>query len=309
MKLKMLDLFSGIGGFSLAAHWTGKIETVAFCEIDDYASKVLNKNFPGVPVNRDIRELKNYGQYGSINIICGGFPCQPFSVAGKQRGKDDDRDLWPEMFRIIKEFKPAWVVGENVAGFVNMELDRTLSDLETEGYETQSFIIPACGVDAKHERKRVWIVSYSGHNARSSKQEQQCQEQAKKFRGMCTERLESRGVLENTRCKLREGSEFTGTDGSENKRGITDQLERSSKILANNERQGLEGQNWTEQESRDFTRCSLKKREFAEWPTEPGILRVANGVPSRIHRLKCLGNSIVPQVVYPIFEAIANTAI
>lgn len=158
-----LDLFSGIGGFALAARWSG-INTVAFCEIEPYAQKVLKKNFPSVPVFPDICKLKRSDIDESVDIVTGGFPCQPFSVAGRKKGTQDNRDLWPEMFRIIKEFKPTWVIGENVANFINMAFQRTKTDLESEGYEVQPFIIPACGVNAPHRRDRVWIVAYShGH--------------------------------------------------------------------------------------------------------------------------------------------------
>lgn len=155
-----LDLFSGIGGFALAARWAG-IDTVAFCEIEPFAQKVLEKNFPGIPIFSDICKLKRSDIHGSVDIITGGFPCQPFSIAGKKKGKNDDRDLWPEMFRVIKEFKPTWVIGENVANFVGMAFERTKTDLEGEGYEVQPLIIPACGVNAPHKRDRVWILAHS----------------------------------------------------------------------------------------------------------------------------------------------------
>ena len=154
--MKHLDLFSGIGGFALAAQWAG-IETVAFCEIDDFACKVLNKNFPGVPVHRDIRELDG-SLYAGIDLITGGYPCQPFSTAGKRKGADDPRHLWPEMFRVIKQARPPWVVCENVAGHITMGLDAVLSDMESIGYAGQAVVIPACAKDAPHERKRVWII-------------------------------------------------------------------------------------------------------------------------------------------------------
>ena len=157
--MKMLSLFSGIGGIDLAAEWAG-IETIAFCEIDPFCQKVLKKHWPDVPIFPDIKELRGE-DIGTVDIVAGGFPCQPYSVAGKQGGKEDDRDLWPEMFRVIQETKPTWIVGENVAGFVNMELERTLLDLESEGYETQTLIIPACAVNAKHQRYRTFIVGYS----------------------------------------------------------------------------------------------------------------------------------------------------
>lgn len=158
--MRVLDLFSGIGGFSLGLERAG-METVAFCEVDPFCRQILNKHWPDVPIHNDIRELNGKEYQGRIDLICGGFPCQPFSTAGKRKGKDDDRDLWPEMFRIIREVRPAWVIGENVAGFINMEFERTANDLEAEGYQVQAFNIPACAVGAPHERKRIWIVAHS----------------------------------------------------------------------------------------------------------------------------------------------------
>lgn len=158
--LTMLDLFSGIGGFSLAAEWTGRIRTVAFCEIEPFCQKVLKKHWPDVPIFSDIKELRGE-DIGTVDILTGGFPCQPFSCAGKQRGKEDDRYLWKEMFRLIKETKPTYIVGENVPGIINLALEDCFLDLEAEGYEVQSLIIPACAVNAPHRRDRVWIVAYS----------------------------------------------------------------------------------------------------------------------------------------------------
>ena len=154
------SLFSGIGGFDLAAEMAG-IENIFSCEIDEFCNKILEKNFPNAKRYRNIREFDGTPFRGTVNIVSGGFPCQPFSVAGKRQGKDDDRDLWPEMFRAIKEIRPDWVVGENVAGFVSMELERSLSDLESAGYEVQPFIIPACAVGAPHKRDRVWIIAHT----------------------------------------------------------------------------------------------------------------------------------------------------
>lgn len=160
-----LSLFSGIGGLDLAAEWAG-IETIGQCEWVEYPYKILCKHWPDVPKWRDICTLTKDDFYektglSTVDIISGGFPCQPFSVAGKRRGKKDDRYLWPEMLRIISELRPDWVVGENVAGIVSMELDTVLSDLEAEGYSTRTFIIPACGVNAPHRRYRCAIVANS----------------------------------------------------------------------------------------------------------------------------------------------------
>lgn len=164
-KLTHLSLFSGIGGLDLAAEMAG-IETVGQCEWADFQTKVLEKHWPDVPRWRDIRELTAESFYEktglrTVDIISGGFPCQPFSFAGKRGGKEDDRYLWPEMLRVIREIRPSWVIGENVPGIVNLALDTVLSELEDVGYTGQAFIIPACGVDAPHRRDRVAIVAYA----------------------------------------------------------------------------------------------------------------------------------------------------
>ena len=165
--IKILDVCSGIGGFSLGLEATGGFDTVAFCEFDEFCGKVLNKHWPDVPIYKDLKEIGNEPTrlIQEFDLICGGIPCQPFSLAGKQKGKEDDRHLWPYMYEIIKHKKPTWVIVENVGGFVNVALDDVCLDLETEGYATQSFIIPACGVEAPHRRERVWILGKNVGNA------------------------------------------------------------------------------------------------------------------------------------------------
>jgi len=158
--MKHLDLFSGIGGFALACKWAG-IETIGFVEIDKFCQQVLNKNFPGIPIIGDIKDVKEDTFKRPVDIITGGFPCQPFSVAGKRKGQSDDRFLWPAMCDIIKGYKPNWVLGENVTGIIDMAFYQVLSDLDDIGYETQAFIIPACAVNAPHRRDRVWFVAHT----------------------------------------------------------------------------------------------------------------------------------------------------
>jgi DNA (cytosine-5)-methyltransferase 1 len=168
MKLKVLDLFSGIGGFSLGLERTGHYETVAFCEIDKYCKLILKKHWKGIKIYDDVKEItKERLEADGIQIpdvITGGFPCQSFSVAGKRKGTSDSRYLWPEMFRIIKIFKSKFVIGENVRGIVNIEngvvFETVCTDLESEGYEVQPFLIPAASVGAPHRRERIWFIAH-----------------------------------------------------------------------------------------------------------------------------------------------------
>ena len=167
--MKLLDLFSGIGGFSLGAEYNN-IETIGFVEKDVFCQKVLRKHWPNVPILGDIRDVQR-DTFKSVDIVSGGFPCQPFSVAGKRRGTDDDRYLWDETIRVVSLYKPRWFVGENVEGIVNIQngmvLRQVQDDLEKEGFEVQCGIIPASGIGAWHQRKRVWIIAYSNSNRES----------------------------------------------------------------------------------------------------------------------------------------------
>jgi len=170
--MNFLDLFSGIGGFALGLERAG-MRVKAFCEIDPFCQKVLRKHWPHAPIYSDIRELRKsrliedgvITEDESVDLICGGFPCQPFSVAGKQRGKEDNRYLWPEMLRVVAEIKPRWVIAENVCGILTVQggmvFEEMCAGLEGEGYEVQAFVIPACAVNAPHRRDRVWVIAHS----------------------------------------------------------------------------------------------------------------------------------------------------
>ena len=287
--MKHLALFNGIGGFQLAAHWMGWVN-IAHVEIDPFCNKVVAKHFPESKCYLDIKEFKGEQYNGTIDIISGGFPCQPFSVAGKQMGKDDDRNLWSKMFRVIREIHPAWVVGENVANLTNfLEFENTLLDLEAEGYEVQAFIIPASAVGAWHQRKRVWIVAKD------------------------TDRFRCNGGFGKEKTKDGGFREFgAGNLQRVYKQENVPNTERSRLPVSGAKR--VERQNSKRNKSTNNVTCASHKRGNAKqkhetpegWEFEPNVGRVANGVPGRVDRLKALGNAIVPQVAFEIFKAIGS---
>jgi DNA (cytosine-5)-methyltransferase 1 len=176
--MKFLSLFAGIGGFDLGFERAG-MTCVGQVENNEFCLKVLEKHWPDIKKIKDIKDVKG-DEFGTVDFICGGFPCQPFSCAGKRQGKKDDRYFWKEMFRIIEVAKPTWVLGENVPGIVNLALDDVYSDLENAGYEVQPIIIPACAIGAPHRRDRVWIIAYSSINRLSYKEHKQKLEEKRK---------------------------------------------------------------------------------------------------------------------------------
>lgn len=307
--MRVLDLFSGIGGFSLGLERAG-MQTVAFCEYDKHAQLVLKKHWPNVPIFDDVRTLDGKQFNGKVDVVCGGFPCQPFSVAGKQKGKSDERHLWPEMLRIITECQPTWVIGENVSGFVNMALDDCWSDLEAAGYEVQPFVIPACGVGAYHRRERVWIVGYTKHNGSPS--------------------AEISGIINktsnNNSQRSNEAGEFAGASRSGSGEVMADPIGKR-RCGGDTERQyaGYVGEpsrdsreNTGGVESRDIeSRLGgapdglpdwLDGFEYAGDPDRYGTPRVTTRKEGRATRLKQLGNSVQPQIPEIIGRAIVSSA-
>lgn len=332
--MNVLDLFSGIGGFSLGLERAG-MKTAAFCEIEKFPQAVLRKHWPDVPIYDDIRTLTaerlEQDGIGTIDVICGGFPCQPFSSAGRRAGKEDNRDLWPEMFRIIQECQPTWVIGENVANFVNMEFERTAVNLEDEGYEVQPIIIPACGVGLPHKRDRVWIIAYSSRNGRRIQQEQssECEDTA------WVEKPSQQRVAahpDSLRQSQQEGNEqeFGGWLSDDNKSVVSDSDGKRKQIpitrgFAAEQMSGGDGEERASSHSNHSIEGGLRsgKKKInplsgfaAWWETEPTIRRIHDGIPKRLDpsgpwrtkRLKALGNAVVPQIPEIIGRAIMEHA-
>ena len=272
-----LDLFSGIGGFALAAGWAG-FKTIGFCDNEPYAQAVLKKHWPNVPIHGDIKALDGTA-YRGVTLLTGGFPCQPFSNAGKRRGKDDDRYLWPQMLRVIQEARPAWIVGENVVGIIGLALDKVCADLEGQGYEVEPIIIPACAVDAPHRRDRVWIVGHS------------------KLDGLIASKT-SGGLF----------------DQSEEQGGKVEKRESSGASCASSDVADTSSTRCeTHLQQNETNRTTNVKQSYLQnrfdndwWKVEPSICRVVDGVSNRTHRLKGLGNAIVPQVAYQILKTIRS---
>jgi DNA (cytosine-5)-methyltransferase 1 len=278
-KLRVGDLFAGIGGMSLGLERTGGFKTAFFCEYAAFPQKVLRKHWPDVPIYSDICDLTaerlDADGIGRIDILTGGYPCQPFSHAGKRLGAEDDRHLWPEMCRLVKSLRPAWVIGENVAGHVSMGLDDVLSDLDGLGYAAQAFVIPACAVNAPHRRDRTWVIancqSISGHGEYNGR--------SKATNGARGFRVE------------------VGTGGGKMADADSDDAQRFLHEFFDEEK-------WSGSLIRSSGPCG---DGFRWWTSEPAVGRVAHGVPHRVDRLKALGNAVVPQIPEMIGRAILRS--
>ena len=355
-----LDLFSGIGGFAIAAQACG-YTTVGFCEREPYAQQILKERFCAeseriypntnggngsaepwkqqkelAAQHRGIRPrlhddifTLNGADYAGVDLLTGGFPCQPFSVAGKRRGAEDDRALWPEMLRVIREAKPAWIIGENVAGIVTMELDNILSDLEALGYAAWPRVIPACAVDARHRRDRVWIVAHAGHLCGRRRSEPAGEERAQvaddgqavaDAKRTRPQGQRIAGSTETGGGSAERADEFATRRGDEDvayadsQRGCVRQVHGEDASDAWESSRPRQRQNAGQLES---TVCGMADGipegmdsggGFCQWPEEDHETpRVTTGMKHRAHRLKGLGNAIVVQVATEIIRAISLT--
>lgn len=298
-----LGLFEGIGGFSLAARWMGW-QTLAWCEWNEFGQKVLSHHFPEAEGFGDITK-SDFTKYANrINILTGGFPCQPYSVAGKRKGKEDERHLWPEMLRVIGEVQPTYVVGENVSGLVSwndgLVFHEVQAELEAKGYEVQPFILPACAKNAPHRRDRVWFVAYSNscrnNRAKGGKEsfwQYEDKEQQRSGRAMQINGLGNERTTANTECNgVQQNEAATLCNGNRN-----------------DKEQTYFGENITGR-----TGATVEPFDWLEWPTQSPILSGNDGIPTeldnitfskwRTESIKAYGNAIVPQVAYEIFKAV-----
>ena len=343
-KLKVLDLFSGIGGFALGLDSTGFFETVKFVEKDKYCQKVLRKNFPNIPIEEDIKNVE--GKEYSADVVVGGFPCQPFSVAGKQKGTNDDRYLWPEMLRLIREIKPEFVIGENVQGIINLQdgmvLRQVLNDLEGEGFEVQCFLIPASGIGAWHQRNRTWIIGHSKHNGLLAAEKRS---RDKKINGGTSEGQNQTIESERTSGSTNDGNVSNSISGLRGRWGTigesgedkiwrfrTEEEEQTkhdirSQTIGRNalsregeedvsipngiglQGHGLHSDNKQEEGGADQTTSSSISKQQTWWEVESNVCGIPNGISheldkDRASRIKTLGNAIVPQIAREIGLAI-----
>ena len=321
--MRHVDLCSGIGGFALGFEWAGLSRPVMLCDIEPWSRKVLAKHWPDVPIEEDVKVLANEPEKipagGRDTILTAGYPCQPFSQAGKRRGTEDDRHIWPYIREIVAQKRPAWCVFENVYGHVSMGLDQVLSDLEADGYATRAFIVPACGVDAPHRRDRVWIIGrFMGNTEHDGLSAATVEGKHGQDEGW---RAEGQGSTQQSARTSEPGdhadvgnAEGIGRHGWAEEAGrarqthqpdeprpeIWRELGGSGEDVADTDNARREEQRWGEpaQSQHKAPECG------SEWQPEPSVGRVANGIPRRVDRIKGLGNAIVPQIAMQIGIAI-----
>lgn len=302
-KLRVLDLFSGIGGFSLGLERTGGFETVAFCEIEPYCRRVLAKHWPHVPCYADARELTadTLRRDGiAVDVICGGFPCQDISFAGKRAGLEGARSgLWSEYARLIGELRPRFIIVENVPGLLSLGMGDVLGELSTLGYDAVWDCIPACAVGAHHRRDRVWIVAYpNGQGERASPVNAEVASAPHVAANAVSNELRQQQGRSSGACRTCET--VSGNDGE-------------ARSVAYAERGRLQGRDeqCAQPTTIIFAEDRWHSRGLQQWSArwaEPDVGRVAYGLPAQMDRLKALGNSVVPQIPELIGRAILEAA-
>ena len=318
--MNVLDLFSGIGGFSVGLEATGKFKTIGFCEKDKFCQKVLRKHWSNVPIYEDIKKLD--ARKIKADVVVGGFPCQSISIAGKQKGKDDDRFLFPEMLRVIKEVQPRWIIGENVQNLINIADGQILqgihNDLESQGFEVQTFNITASSQGAWHKRSRVWIVAANTNSRLSIGENEKIQTRGNTFNNGSSSDVSN----SNSRLRRRRGTELKSGE-NEVRKFYSKEEEQSeqhiwSKAVGHNvifgERKNATNTNkFGTQVQTKGKHTSLKmfgsQSKKSWWQTQSELCGVPDGVqyelyPDRANRIKALGNAIVPQIATEIGKAI-----
>ena len=311
--MKHGSLFSGIGGFDLAAEWMGW-ENVFHCEWNEFGQRVLKHHFPKALSYADITETDFNVHRGRISVLSGGFPCQPYSSAGKRLGKEDDRHLWPEMLRAIREIQPRWVVGENVLGLVNwnggLVFEEVQADLEAQGYEVQPYVLPAASVNAPHRRDRVWFVAWNSESAREA-------EKREVQRGQNTFTHRVRGTIQRNAPDTDNGGGSKDTIPARGKESDElSGLSRNAPDSDNELRQRRDGQGTPNRST--FTEKRTESlnvpRGWDSFPTKSPICGGDDGLPRELdsitfpkwrnESIAAYGNAIVPQVAHQIFKAI-----
>ena len=306
--MNVLDLFSGIGGFSLGLESTGFFKTIAFVEKDKFCQKVLRKHWSNVPIYEDIKKLD--ARKIKADVVVGGFPCQSISIAGKQKGKDDDRFLFPEMLRVIKEVQPRWIIGENVQNLINIADGQILqgihNDLESQGFEVQTFCISAASIGAWHKRSRIWIVAANSNSRLRRRRGTELKSGENEVRRIYSSKEEQ------TKNDIR--SKTIGCDAVFGKTETLSNSE-SKRLSRSRTEQDCGNKNWLEQGKKEkqseiwskSERCSGISKTW--WQTQSELCGVPNGISyeldkDRQNRIKALGNSIVPQIAREIGKAI-----
>jgi DNA (cytosine-5)-methyltransferase 1 len=290
--MKILDLFSGIGGFSLGLERAG-MKTIAFCEVDPACRQVLKKHWPNVPIFEDVKTLTAKDVHDTVDIICGGFPCQDISVAGRGAGLAGQRSgLWYEYHRLIGEIRPRYVIIENVAALRSRGLDAVLGGLAEIGYDAQWHCIPASALGAPHQRDRTWVVAYAERDGCAGAQVAGGAKEAVR-----EEPAGARDAFDATRTGRIPAAERDVADASS--AGLS-RGERIRDYLEENLRR------WQAASRSATESCPVSGRPSHSWHAEPDVGRVADGVPNRVDRLKQLGNAVVPQIPELIGRAILD---